>query len=210
MEARRGREKERVESTNGRGPDEALVTLAARVTALEARHDELARRAELVAAAARQWRPVFAARGQLVVTSDAGDVAHVPIVLVGSVRGGRSLDVEVRDAGREHVEIVDRGGKVLSVLPRALIVALPRIAASPEVERLLGHMAASGLASRSCSSSQPATGGPSGRDRGASGPCGQIPASRMGRPSAREVAQPRGEVAQPRGEVAPACDEATT
>jgi len=156
----------------------SLGALEARVAALEARHDELTRRSELVASAGRQWRPVLAARGQLVVASDAGEVGHVPLAIVRTLLQGRPLDVDVRDAGVEHVELVDRRGAVVATLTRATLVALPRIAASAEVGRLVASMATAGVGSRSCSLNGPATDGSGARDSRATGPSGPVQGSR--------------------------------
>lgn len=156
----------------------SLGALEARVAALEARQDEIVRRSELVASAGRQWRPVLAARGQLVVASDAGEVGHVPLAIVRTLLQGRPLDIEVRDAGVEHVELVDRHGAVVAKLTRATLVALPRIAASAEVGRLVASMTTAGVGCRSRSSEGPATAGSGPRDSGATGRSGAVHVSR--------------------------------
>ncbi len=156
----------------------SVGALEARVAALEARQDEIARVAEIVASAGRTWKPVLAARGQLVVASDAGEVGHVPLAIVRTLLQGRPLDVDVRDAGVEHVELVDRRGAVVAKLTRATLVALPRIAASAEVGRLIASMTTAEVGSRSCSLNGPATAGSGPRDLAATAPSGSVQGSR--------------------------------
>ncbi len=116
----------------------AVEDLGRRVLALEALRADLERRSELVHAASRSWRALLRAQTDLVLASDAGVVARVPVTLARLVAAGRALDVEVREVDSETVELVDVHGRVAAALPRAALLALPRVLSQPDAGRLLG------------------------------------------------------------------------
>lgn len=97
---------------------DSIDILTARVAAVEQRADALA-------AAGRAWRVVAQIGGELLLGTDAGDLARVPVDLARVLAAGRALDVTVRDVGN-FVELVDRRDVVVARLTRAALLALPR------------------------------------------------------------------------------------
>lgn len=100
-------------------------TLASRVAELETRLAEAERRAETIAAVQRVWRVVMQARGDLVLATDAGDLARVPIAVARVIAAGRALDVAVDEDG-DDVLLVAPGGDTVARLSRAAFLALPK------------------------------------------------------------------------------------
>ena len=116
---------------------QAVEDLSARVVALEAARADLERKAEIVQAAQRSWRPLMRVQGDLMIASEAGDTARVPLSVCRALAAGRALDLDVEHEG-EAVRLVDHAGRVVAVLPRAALLALPRVLTSSETTRLLG------------------------------------------------------------------------
>ncbi|MCW8138510.1 MAG: hypothetical protein KIT58_06360 [Planctomycetota bacterium] len=116
---------------------QAVEGLSARVAALEAAKGDLERRAEVVQAAQRSWRPLMRVQGDLMIASEAGDTARVPLSVCRALAAGRALDLDVAHEG-EVVRLLDHAGRAVAVLPRAALLALPRVLASSETTRLLG------------------------------------------------------------------------
>lgn len=108
---------------------EPCDTLRARVDALEARLAEAERRAGTIAAVQRTWRVVMQARGDLVVATDAGDLARVPVAVARVIAAGRALDVSVEEDG-DDVLLVDPRGRVVARLSRAAFLVLPKALAA--------------------------------------------------------------------------------
>jgi hypothetical protein len=97
-------------------------------------------------------------QSDLLISSEAGETCRVPLVVLRPLAAGRPLDLELRDAAGDTVELLDPRGRLVASLPRMALLALPRIAASPELTRMLGSSTTTpGVASRSCSGSSPAT-----------------------------------------------------
>ena len=117
--------------------EHAVEVLTARVVALEAARTDLERRHEVVQAAQRSWRPLMRVQGDLMIASEAGDTARVPLSVCRALAAGRALDLDVEHDG-EVVRLVDHAGRAVAVLPRAALLALPRVLASSETTRLLG------------------------------------------------------------------------
>lgn len=127
--------------------EHALEVLAARVVALEEARADLERKTEIVQAAQRSWRPLMRVQGDLMLASEAGDTARVPLSVCRALAAGRALDLDVAHDG-EHVRLVDHAGRVVAVLPRATLLALPRVLASPEATKLLGATTTTGVGCR--------------------------------------------------------------
>lgn len=123
-------------SPDTRAIGKSLAALSARVSALEARSSEIDRRHEVVVAAQRTWKAHTVARGSLVLCSDAGDVARVPVWIVAAMHAGQPLDVDVLD-DQGDVVLVGVDGREVARVPRAAWVALPRIVASADVVKLV-------------------------------------------------------------------------
>lgn len=116
---------------------QAVEDLTARVVALEEAKSEVERKAEIVQAAQRSWRPLMRVQGDLMIASEAGDTVRVPLSVCRALAAGRALDLDVLHEG-EAVRLVDHAGRVVAVLPRAALLALPRVLTSSETTRLLG------------------------------------------------------------------------
>jgi hypothetical protein len=108
--------------------------LAKRLAAIEEHAEEIEARAELVRAASRVWRVHGQLRDRLVLVSDAGDVAEIPVAVAHAMAAGRPLDLALREDG-DHVELVDGHGGVAARVTRAAYLALPKALAcwSPNV-----------------------------------------------------------------------------
>lgn len=110
--------------------------LSAKVAALEARAADVERQHTIVQAARASWKPQLVARNKLVLVSDAGDFAVVPLSLVRALHAGRPLDLDVEEHEGDVV-LVDAAGGVVANMPRAAFMALPRVVATQELRRLL-------------------------------------------------------------------------
>ena len=117
--------------------EHALGVLTARVATLEEARGDLERKAEIVHAAQRSWRPLMRVQGDLLLASEAGDTARVPLSVCRALAAGRALDLDVVHEG-EAVRLVDHAGRVVASLPRVALLALPRVLTSSETTRLLG------------------------------------------------------------------------
>lgn len=114
-----------------------VQNVADRVQALESARFDLERKHEVVQAAGRSWRALLRAQGDLVLASEAGVVARLPVPLARVLAAGRAADVEVRDVDAETVALVGVQGREITTLPRAALLALPRVLSQPDTTRLL-------------------------------------------------------------------------
>ncbi len=147
---------------------QAVEVLTTRVAALEEARADLERRHEIVQAAQRSWRPLMRIQGDLLLASEAGDTARVPLSVCRALAAGRALDLDVEHEG-EVVRLVDHGGRVAAVLPRAALLALPRVLTSPEATKLLGATTTTGVGCRRLSRTTSTTSSDSPENR-ATGP----------------------------------------
>ncbi|MBX3468660.1 MAG: hypothetical protein KF878_17440 [Planctomycetes bacterium] len=127
---------------------QVVEDLSARVAALEAARADLERKTEVVQAAQRSWRPLMRVQGDLMIASEAGDTARVPLSVCRALAAGRALDLDVAHEG-ELVRLVDHGGRAVATLPRVALLALPRVLGSPEASKLLGATTTTGVGCRS-------------------------------------------------------------
>ncbi len=117
---------------------QTVQSLDQRLQSLEAKQADIQRRAELVQAATKAWRPLLRLQSDLVVTNEAGTTARVPLSVCRTISAGRPLDLELRDAAGDMVELRDHGGRVLATLPRLALLALPRLLSTTDATQLLG------------------------------------------------------------------------
>ena len=115
---------------------QAVEAMGERLAALEAARADLERRAEVVGAASKAWKPLMRIQGDLLLSSEAGTTCRVPLSVCRTLAAGKALDLDVRESGAD-VELVDHAGRVVASLPRVALLALPRLLSSPETTQLM-------------------------------------------------------------------------
>lgn len=113
-----------------------MVELGGRVEALEAAKADTERRAEIVQAAQRSWRPLLRVQGDLLLASEAGETCRVPLSVARTLAAGRPLDLDVIQQGDE-ARLVDHAGRVVARLPGAALLALPRVLSGQDARGML-------------------------------------------------------------------------
>jgi len=138
---------------------EAVQRLDQRLQSLEAKQADIQRKAEVVQAAAKAWRPLMRVQSDVLISNDLGETCRVPLTVLRPLIAGRPLDLDLREGEDDMVELRDPHGRLVVVLPRLALLALPKIAASAELTKLMtGSLTAtSGVASRSCTPATVAT-----------------------------------------------------
>lgn len=102
---------------------QAVTALADRVEVLERRVTEAEQRAGVMDAASRSWRVLAQVRDRLLIGTDAGDLAQIPVTVARVLADGRPLDLDAREAGAD-VELLDRSGRVTTRLSKAALLGV--------------------------------------------------------------------------------------
>jgi hypothetical protein len=102
---------------------QAVTSLADRVERLEKARAESERTNEVLQAAQRSWRVLAQVRDRLLIGTEAGDLAQIPVAVAKVLAAGRPLDLDAREAGAD-VELLDRDGRVAACLSKAALLGV--------------------------------------------------------------------------------------
>lgn len=104
---------------------QAMAAMDQRLQSLEAQHADVLRKADVLQSGSRAWRVLAQTRDRLLLGTEQGDLAQLPVHVARVLAAGRPLDLDAREAGAD-VELLGGRGEVVARLSRGALLGLSK------------------------------------------------------------------------------------